>query len=189
MRLRKWVMWRVSDIGVRIRNLGVNAKLWRAQGSTVCLSVSSQTLNNSCRHTKTYAKRWLRGGRIWSKMRAGKRDAMPGQGFNGIVNDNNFIFRHIPTTKFCTNYTVIYGRIVDFPIVDAITIPLNPGTPGLKPGARWSWGLRWGDGRSVVSSDFIFNSMWKLNWNHNQDHEISKNDHDSIQELILASEK
>ena len=162
MRLRKWVMWRVSDIGVRIRNLGVNAKLWRAQGSTVCLSVSSQTLNNSCRHTKTYAKRWLRGGRIWSKMRAGKRDAMPGQGFNGIVNDNNFIFRHIPTTKFC---------------------------PALKPGARWSWGLRWGDGRSVVSSDFIFNSMWKLNWNHNQDHEISKNDHDSIQELILASEK
>ena len=56
-------------------------------------------------------------------------DLLPGPGFNGIVIDYDLVLRHGLTTKIFVNQAVIYDQIVDFTIVNAIAIPLNPG-PG-----------------------------------------------------------
>ena len=47
-----------------------------------------------------------------------------------MVIDYDLVLRHVQTAKIFVNQAVIYNRIVDFTIVNAITIPLNPG-PGV----------------------------------------------------------
>ena len=48
--------------------------------------------------------------------------------------DYNMVLRPVLTAKIFVNQAVIYKQIIDFTIVNPITIPLNPGPDSQSPG-------------------------------------------------------
>ena len=53
---------------------------------------------------------------------ASKQTAKAGPGLNGIVIDYDLVLRHVQTAKIFVNQAVIYNQIIDFTIVNPITI-------------------------------------------------------------------